>query len=86
MYDELFGLLSFAGTLSDTTGNGDTVQVIPGLTADLGAETCSTGPLTWTASAPATGAASTPRVTGATVHINWTRDSAGHVSETVSRG
>jgi hypothetical protein len=84
LYDELFGTVSFAGTLGDTTGTGTSLVAIPGITKDLGAETCSSGNLTWHASAPGTGTAST--TTAFAYRITLTRDKTGHVTESIAQG
>ncbi len=82
-YDELFGTISFQGTLGDTTGSGTELFAIPGLTKDLGSESCSSGNVTWSASAPP---GSAPHSIAYAYQITLTRDSSGHVTESISQG
>lgn len=74
--------MSFAGTLGDTTGKGTELAAIPGLTKDLGAETCSSGTLTWRAKAPPAGS---PAGEDPAYRLTLTRGAAGHVSESITR-
>ncbi len=83
-YDELFGVLSFGGTLERTTGSGTELAALPGITKDLGSETCSSGTVTWHAKAPTGMPASAD--SNLTYRVTLTRDQSGHVTESITKG
>ncbi len=83
-YDELFGVLSFGGTLGRTKGSGTELAAVPGMTRDLGSETCSSGSVTWQANAPTGSPASAD--SSLTYRITLTRDVSGHINESITRG
>jgi len=84
-YDPFFGTFDFEGQLGHTSGTGTAEAALPGLLKNGDSQSCSSGPVAWTATSP--GGASAPSATPKVAyHIQITQSKSGHVSWTVTKG
>jgi len=86
-FDPFFGSFDMQGKLGPTTGTGTMRFDLPSLTRNLGLQLCTSGDISWRASAPpsAMAPAVTPRVSVA-YHVHLTVSRTGQISWTVTKG
>jgi hypothetical protein len=84
LFDPFFGSFNFQGQLGRTSATGTGSIALPALLKKGGAQDCTSGSISWTASSP--GGSSSAAAVKVAYHIQITQSPSGQISWTVTKG